>query len=323
MLSHWAMTPVAGAVLLALVLYEAGLARLRARRPPSPREDGAAPWHRWRARRAWLFRGGVALALSASSSPLAYWGMRDLSLHMIDHILLMFAAPAAMVAGGPVVPLCHALPLRTRVAALRWLRRSRTGSLLGGAWKAATRPVVGFVAVNAAMLAWHAPRLFDAAMSSWSVHDLLMEPSFVLSGILFWRSVYSSHPYGPRARPRTQLLMVAGTNVEMVLLAISMSVLTHHAWYTMGSHVPAAAGMAMAASAVAAFHAQQTAAGVLWICGDFWALPSIVVIVQRVIRRDGSLLAALEHSLGERGARPGPPHGSTASAGPVASNPAT
>lgn len=281
LMTHWAITPLGVAAVLALGAHEAGLWRLSAR-SPMPRPS--------RVRRAWTFRGGIALVLLATASPMAYWGMRSLSVHMVDHLLLMCFAPAALVASGPVIPLCWALPLRSRYRVLRWLRSSGPGACLRAAWGFATRPLAGFVALNTAMLAWHLPRAFDAAMSSPTVHGLLMEPSFLIAGLLFWRSVLPSYPYAPRARLRAQFLMVVATNFEMVLLAMALSIFTTHAWYVMGT------GMSPATSPAAAFSAQQTAAAILWICGDFWALPAVVLIVQRVIKRDGSFLTALERS---------------------------
>ena len=86
--------------------------------------------------------------------------------------------------------------------------------------------------------------------------------------------------------------MVVGTNLIMLVLAMSMAIFTTHAWYT----VPGAEHL----SATTAFAAQQRAAGVLWICGDFWAGPALVLIVVRLVRRDGSLLDALDRELSAR-----------------------
>jgi cytochrome c oxidase assembly factor CtaG len=287
-LTHWTFSPLAAAIIAVLFAYEAGLARLRSRWPV-PRQG--------RDRRAWVFRGGVVLVLAASASPLAYWGMRYLWIHMVDHIVLMFFAPAALVAGGPVVPFAWALPTEPRRAALRWLCTSRTGATLRRSWGVVARPAVAFVALNGIMLAWHVPALFDAAMASTAVHDLAMEPTFLVGGLLFWRSILASHPYSPRARLRTQLLMVAGTNLVMVLLAMALAVFTRNAWYTMQPAAMPSMHMAGAVPMAISFPAQQTAAGVLWICGDFWALPAVVLIVHRLIKRDGSLLGALDRTV--------------------------
>jgi hypothetical protein len=92
-----------------------------------------------------------------------------------------------------------------------------------------------------------------------------------------------------------QLVMVVATMFEMLILAMSMSIFTQASWYdvmTPGHGMPFMPGMARTVSA--AFHQQQLAAGILWICGDFWAVPILVMIARRLIHRDGSLFAVLE-----------------------------
>jgi hypothetical protein len=65
---------------------------------------------------------------------------------------------------------------------------------------------------------------------------------------------------------------------------MALSVFTSHAWYS---------GADMFSGD---FADQQVAAGILWICGDFWALPTVILIARRLIARDGSLMAALDRA---------------------------
>jgi hypothetical protein len=96
-------------------------------------------------------------------------------------------------------------------------------------------------------------------------------------------------------RASAQLVMIAVTMVEMVVLAMAMSIFTKASWYSVMRPGPGMALMpGMARSASAAFSQQRLAAAILWICGDVWAIPCLVLIVRRVIARDGSLFAALE-----------------------------
>lgn len=52
---------------------------------------------------------------------------------------------------------------------------------------------------------------------------------------------------------------------------------------------------------LAPFADQQLGAGILWVCGDFWAIPCMTVVMCRLIIRDGSVSAAVDQILG-RGA---------------------
>ena len=77
--------------------HEVGLARLARRsRPERTRER--------RLRSLWFY-AGLAVLLIAVYSPIDYWSYDYFFVHMIQHLLLMFAAPTLVVAGAPWQPL--------------------------------------------------------------------------------------------------------------------------------------------------------------------------------------------------------------------------
>jgi hypothetical protein len=81
--------------------------------------------------------------------------------------------------------------------------------------------------------------------------------------------------------------MLVVTMAEMFILAMSMSIFTKASWYAMGMGMRAEVGRI-------AFHDQQLGAAILWVCGDFWAVPLVVLVIRRVAARDGSVLGSVE-----------------------------
>jgi cytochrome c oxidase assembly factor CtaG len=286
---HWSFDPF---LIIAIVLvgwHEIGLARLARRsRPERTRER--------RLRSLWFY-GGLVMLLIAVESPVDYWAGDYFFVHMVQHLLLMFAAPTLIVAGAPWQPLLDGLPGRTG--------RSATAEVLRGAWsrplRAAAgwllRPWVAVTAFTAVMLLWHVPALFDLAENSQAVHIWLMHASFFLVGVLFWLQFIPSPPFRMRMPPVSQAVAIVATNVIMWIMAMSMSFLTQVSWYPVYNHIPGVT--------LPPFADQQIGAGILWVCGDFWAIPALIVVVRRIINADGSVGSAVDRILGRGAASAG------------------
>jgi cytochrome c oxidase assembly factor CtaG len=150
-------------------------------------------------------------------------------------------------------------------------------------------PIVAVVLFNAVMVLWHIPVIFNWASWHGWVMNWLMGPSFVLVGVLFWRVILPTHPYPPRGSTRMQIVAIVATAFEMLVLAMAMSIFTKAPWYSMNVLMNGPA---------AALRDQRWAAGILWVCGDFWAVPALVLIVTRLSSASGGVSAAFERALG-------------------------
>jgi cytochrome c oxidase assembly factor CtaG len=222
----------------------------------------------------------------ATASLFAAEATSDLAKHMIVHVLLMFAVPVGLIASGSARALLWTVPVSWRRSLLRAVpRRAVT-------WRG---PTVGFLALNVVMVVALVPRVFDAIMTSDVLRVWILEPAFVASGLVFFHFLIAAAPRHVRTRLRFQAAMVIATMFEMLVLAMSMSIFTKSAWYSsMAATSDRGAQMGMSSDPSALFHQQQLAAAILWICGDLWAVPLLVLIVRRVAKRDGSLLAAMD-----------------------------
>ena len=282
LLDHWSFDPFMIIVIAVVGWHEIGLARLARRsRPERTRQ---------RRMRSLALYGGLATLLIAVQSPIDYWADDYFFVHMIQHLLLMFAAPTLIVAGAPWQPLLAALPGRTGQGVIRGVLRDSWTRPLRAAGRAALNPWIAVALFNVAMLAWHEPALFDLGQDNPFVHIWLMHGSFFATGVLFWLQFIGSPPIRIRMTPTAQAAAVVTTNVIMWLLAMSMSLFTSSSWYSVYDHVP---GITLPA-----FADQQIGAGILWVCGDFWAIPLLIVAIRRMIAEDGSVSSAVDRLLG-------------------------
>jgi cytochrome c oxidase assembly factor CtaG len=278
---YWQVTPIALVAVAVGIGYEMGLRWLSHRQTPEHR--------RATRNRSWIFYAGLLGLILVSSGPLERWAMARLSVHMVLHILEMFYLPPLLILGAPWVPLLYSIPVDQRRRLLRWYYRSSNTAALRGIWRVLSNPIVGIALFNGVMVLWHLPVVFDWVASRNWVMNWLMAPSFVVVGLLFWRIILPSHPWKPRGSTRVQIGAIVVTAFEMLILAMAMSIFTGAPWYSMN---------VVMEGPVAALRDQRYAAGILWICGDFWAIPALIYVGYHISGRNGGVSASLERVLG-------------------------
>jgi len=274
---HWSFDPFL--VLAAVVAgwYEIGLWRMARRSGPQRTRER-------RLRSLWFYAGLVVLLL-AVESPIDYWAYDYFFVHMIQHLLLMFAAPSLIVAGAPWRPLVEALPGRSGrgVLAGTWSRPLRAlGALV-------LRPWVSVGIFNAVMIFWHLPGPYDLAERNQAIHIWLMHGSFFAAGVLFWLQFIPSPPFRRRMPLLSRAAALLVTNVLMIGLAMALSIFASGSVYSVYAHIPGVT--------LPPFADQQIGAAILWVCGDFWAVPTMITIIRQMMAADGSMSGALEAML--------------------------
>jgi putative membrane protein len=256
LVDHWSFGPFGVVAVVVAVWYEIGLWRLGRR-----------------SRSAWFY-AGLVVALIAVQSPIGYWSYDYFFVHMVQHLLLMFAAPSLIVAGAP----WRALSAVLSAVGLRFPVRPAPP-----AWVA-----IGLF--NAVMIVWHLPGPFDLAEHNDAIHLWLMEGSFLAAGILFWLQYIPSPPFRRRLPLISQAMGLLVTNLVMIGLAMALSIFASHSIYSAYSaHIPGVT--------LPAFADQQIGAAILWVCGDFWAVPTMIAIVRELVDADGGVGVALDRVL--------------------------
>src|SRR5262249_13016170 len=120
------------AVVLAVLVYTRGWYQLRtALSNPVPR---------WRFA---VFVAGLISVWIAVGSPLAELDHQMLSIHMVQHLLLMTVGAPLILLGAPIVLLPFRYPLIRTI------------------WDALTQPAAAWLAGTAAGIRWHVPALFE------------------------------------------------------------------------------------------------------------------------------------------------------------------
>jgi cytochrome c oxidase assembly factor CtaG len=105
---------------------------------------------------------------------------------MLKHLVLMTLAAPLLLVSEPLVLLCWGAGLEG----------ARVPAVVTIAGRAATHPVLCWLAGTATVLAWHVPAAMSLAMHSAAGHAL-QSASFLLGGLLFWWPVVQPWPARP------------------------------------------------------------------------------------------------------------------------------
>jgi cytochrome c oxidase assembly factor CtaG len=274
----WSFDPFLIVVLVLVLAHEVGLARLRRRSDPV----------RTRRRRlhSLAFYGGLVVLLLAVESPVDYWASDYFFVHMIEHLLIAFYAPILIVFGAPWIPLLFALPVGARRKVGRFVMLGSWSRVLRPIGRVVAGPWFALISFNVVMVVWHFPVLFDLSENNQAMHIWLMHGSFFVTGVLFWLQIIPSHPFVPKASALWQAGAIVSTNIVMFVLAMALSIFSATSWYAVYAHIPGVT--------LSPFADQQIGAAILWVCGDFWAVPALVIVIKRAVDQEGSLSGVLE-----------------------------
>lgn len=255
----WSL-PVPATLALALTafVYSRGWFRLRKAFP------NAIPLWRLGA-----FIGGLFSLWIAVGSPLLAFDDTLLTIHMVQHVLLMIVAPPLILLGAPALPFLHGLPQRLVRGALgqflRWPPVQGLGRML-------THPAFCWLAAMAALIAWHVPPLFELGLRSDAWHEI-EHACFFVTGLLFWWPVVQPWPSVARwPRWRIPLYLFMATlpcDVLSAFLAFCDRVV-----YSPYLATPRTFN-------ISPLQDQECAGALMWTCATFaYLIPAVVVTIK-------------------------------------------
>jgi cytochrome c oxidase assembly factor CtaG len=220
--------------------------------------------------RAGGFLVGLLMIWTAVASPLASCDAGRLTVHMVQHLLLMTFAPPLIFLAAPVIALGHGLPrfLQSSLGRFFSLRPVRR---LGSALVA---PVFCWIAATATLMSWHVPALFTMALHSRALHAI-EHVSFLGTGLLFWWPVIQPWPsVGMHPRWGTVLYLFLATLPCDILSAFL--VFSDRIAYPVYLSAPGSSLLSVAED-------QQSAGALMWTCVTLVYLAAGMVLSTRLL----------------------------------------
>ena len=260
-LDSWTLPlPLTLAIVLAAFLYLRGWLHLR-----SGSVNIIPAW------RADSFFLGLFLIWVALGSPLSAFDEQLLTVHMVQHLLLMTLAPALILLGAPVMPLLHGLPrqlVQTVLGRLfRWPPVQRLGHVL-------SQPAVCWLAGAAALVGWHVPSAFTVALQS-EVWHVVEHACFLGAGFLFWWPVVQPWPSVSPA-PRWSILLYLFLATLPCDILSGFLAFCDRVIYPTYLSAPRPLG-------ISALEDQQCAAALMWSCVTIVYLVPAAILTTRLL----------------------------------------
>jgi cytochrome c oxidase assembly factor CtaG len=173
---RWQFAPVVtGFVVLAGGLYLWGVLRVRRRHP-------ARPWPLWRTA---LFLGGLAVVVIATQSGIGSYDDVLFWDHMVQHLLLLMAAPPLLVVGQPVTLLLHA----SRNPVHTWAKKLVRSHVV--TW--ITWPPFGVALYIGVIVGTHLTSFMNLVLANQTVHNA-EHGLFLVAGYLYFLPLVGREP---------------------------------------------------------------------------------------------------------------------------------
>ena len=214
----------------------------------------------WPKSRTVAFVGGSALIFFATGSGFASYDDSVFFMHVIQHLILMNAAPILLALSAPVTLLLQASPRKVQTVALRILH-SRYVSIL-------TFPIVAWLMNWVTMYAYFLTPIYSLSIRNPLFHDYT-HLDFLVAGYIYWSAVVSIDPLAHK--------MSFGAKIAYLLSGIPFGAFLGIALTQMSSSID---------PAVHSLVDTHTGGSVLWAFGEIFTLAALAAIFVQWSRAD-------------------------------------
>ena len=274
--SSWELNPWVLIPIVALgVLYTRGWLQLHRRAPD-----------RFGFSQLSAFFAGLIAVVCALCSPLDAFAGWLLTVHMIQHLLLMMVAPPMILWGAPYLPLLSGLPRQFSIngigpflssSGLRKIARFVSHPLF--CWSA-------FISVN---VAWHVPVMYELALRS-AVWHRVEHFSFLTTALLFWWPVIQPHPWvasTPRWLIVPYLFLADFQNTALSAFLVFCDRVVYQTYET----APRITGLT-------ALEDQAAAGAMMWVAGSVFFLVPVGLITIELLSTRRKVRRSIKKEIG-------------------------
>lgn len=263
--------PVIGVALAALLYWLGGR---RHRRLLAGRRAQVERW------RTVAFVAALAAVILALQEPLDGLADELFWAHMLEHVLLLVVVAPLLVLAAPWMRLWRAFPLRLRRPVARGLARGRWAVPVRHAARGLGVPGVAWGLLNADVIAWHVPALYDLTLRNEVIHDV-EHLTFLAFAVLAWAQLIDSPPLHARLSAPRRATFALGSMVVGWALAVGLA-FASTPWYAPYAHLRSRPG------GLSALADQHLGAGIMWVPASLpWAL-TIMILLYRWVGSQGA-----------------------------------
>jgi putative membrane protein len=216
------------------------------------------------------FLFGMFLVWGALGSPLVAYDHDLLTVHMIQHLLLMTFAPALILLGEPLLVLSYGLTRFTQILLVQLSRRPFVQKLT----RILFQPAFCWSVSALTLLIWHVPAVFALGMHSEAWHAF-EQASFLGAGFLFWWPVVQPWPSDSTGPQWSTLLYLFLATLPCDILS-GFLVFSDRVAYPLYFSMPRHFGFSV-------LEDQQCAAALMWTCVTMVYLVPAAIVSTRLL----------------------------------------